>query len=186
MTVTCRQLRYSLSQTVNHDKCGQTPAKQKHQEEKEGGGGGAKRLVRWPTVLEECHLRREDTGLCSTPEPILGESCRRRHLLAVEQDDELDGINDRKQGAKQGTCPNHSLTINQPQDIGRHVKLLPTQPPGQPTGPVVHHNPDVGTQNTSGSCRQAFYLFPKVCIVCIQGGIRTCEETPPGGARQCW
>lgn len=53
--MTVRQ--HSLSQPVNHNNCGQAPAKQEHHQEKEGGCGGAKRLQCWPTIIEESDLR---------------------------------------------------------------------------------------------------------------------------------
>lgn len=49
----------SLSKTVNHDSCGQAPAKQEYHQEKEGGGGGAKRFQCWPTIIEERDLRNK-------------------------------------------------------------------------------------------------------------------------------
>lgn len=168
-------IQHSLSQTVNHDKCGQTPAKQKHHQEKEGGGGGAKGLQCWPTVIEECDLRRK---VAMEREKRVSDNTRADcwwimlvtlkqylHLLAVEEDDKLDGIDAWQQGAKKSPCPNNSLTINKPKHIGRYHKLLPTHPLSQLTGPVVHHNPDTCTQNTSQSCSQTFYWFNKISIL---------------------
>ncbi|KAF3839674.1 hypothetical protein F7725_018391, partial [Dissostichus mawsoni] len=69
-------------------------AKQEHHQEEEGGGGGAKRLQCWPTIMEECDLRRKMGG-------------------QVEEEDKLEGVDERQQRAKQSSSPNHSLTINQ-------------------------------------------------------------------------
>lgn len=51
--------KHSLSETVNHDNCGQDPAEEEHRQEKEGGGGGAKCPQCWPAVVEECDLWRK-------------------------------------------------------------------------------------------------------------------------------
>lgn len=52
-------MKHSLSNTVDQDYCGQAPANCKDHQEKEGGGGGAKRPQSWPTVMDQCDLRRE-------------------------------------------------------------------------------------------------------------------------------
>lgn len=67
------------------------------------------------------------------------------HLLAVEEDDKLDGVDERQQRAKESSCPNHSLTINKPEHVGGNYELLTTHPLSQLTGPVVHHHPETQT-----------------------------------------
>ena len=73
-------------------------------------------------------------------------SNRTLHLLAVEEDDKLDSVDERQQGAEQSSGPNHRLTINQAQDIGGNLELLPTHQLRQFTGPVVHHHPERHTE----------------------------------------
>lgn len=64
---------------------------------------------------------------------------RHLYLLAIEEDDELDGVDEWKQRAKKSSCPNHSLTINQPKHVGGDYELLPTHHLRQFTGPIIHH-----------------------------------------------
>lgn len=73
---------------------------------------------------------------CGIPSPR-----RRIHLLAVEEDDKFNGVDERKQGAKESPRPHHSLTVDQHQNVGGDDKLLPSQLLHQRIGRVVHHHP---------------------------------------------
>ena len=72
------------------------------------------------------------------------------NLLAVEEDDKLEEAYERQQGAKQSSCPDNGLTVNQRQHIGGNHKLLPTHPLNQLIfGQVVHHEPDTHTDRNN-------------------------------------
>lgn len=68
------------------------------------------------------------------------------HLLAVKQDDKLQGVDGGQQRAKKSSHPDHSLTINQAKHIGGNHKLLPPHPLNRLTGTVIHHKPTTYTK----------------------------------------
>lgn len=98
------------------------------------------------------------------------------HLLAVEEDDELDCVYEWQQRAKQSSCPDHSLTINEPEHVGGNRKLLPTHPLGQLTGPVIHHHPEANEnitwhQYSSSKCPTDSQIF--ICrYLCAESYLR--------------
>lgn len=73
--------------------------------------------------------------------PLLVQYGEQPDLLAVEEDEELECVDERQQRAEQSSSPHHCLTVDQTQHIGRHQELLTTYPPGQYTGVVVHKQP---------------------------------------------
>lgn len=78
---------------------------------------------------------------CEIPEPRWHV-----HLLAVEEDDKLDRVDEWKQRAKESPCPNHSLTVDQHQNVGGNHKFLSSQLLHQLVRRVVYHHPDADTQ----------------------------------------
>lgn len=146
--------RCSRSKTVGHHSCGQTPTKQEDHQEEEGRGGGSKGSQRRSAITEERDLRREhsvrEQGTAGV-NPNKAEWCvcvcvTRVHLLAVEEDDKFDRVDEREQRAEESPCPNHSLTVDQHQNVGGNDKLLPSQLLHQLIGQVVYQHPDTHTR----------------------------------------
>lgn len=97
----------------------------------------------------------------------------RIHLLAVEEDDKFDGVDERKQGAKESPRPNHSLTVDQHQNVGGNDKLLSSQLLHQRIGRVVYHHPDTHTHRQTRHSHKTTHLPLHISrrMFCWRGGV---------------
>lgn len=116
------------------------------------------------------------------------------HLLAVKQDDKLQGVDSRQQRTKESSCPDHSLTVNQPEHIGGNHKLLPAHPLNGLTGTFIHHKPTAvkkkpqsWTQDWLTSIQiYSMHLHDIYKYITYKKKKTTCVEIQPAVEQQRW